>query len=181
MSDVSRLLKAAARGDGQAADELLPLVYAELRKLAAARMAREREGHTLQATALVHEAYLKLVGKRQFDGSRQFLAAASEAMRRILVDAARRRLAAKRGGDMQREDLVASRIAVSTPDEELLALNQAMDSFEEEHPEKAEVVKLRYFAGFTIDETAAAIGVSTSTADRYWAFARVWLKRSVDG
>ena len=179
VNEVTRLLNAAVDGDQQDVSELLPLVYDQLRKLAAARMKDERPDHTLEATALVHEAYLKLVGKREFGGRRHFLAAASEAMRRILVDAARRRLAAKRGGGMQREDLITSRIYISTPDEDLLSLNTALDQFEAEHPTKAELVKLRYFAGLNAADAASELGISQSTADRYWSYARVWLKRVV--
>lgn len=181
MNEVTQLLNAAREGDRQAAEKLLPLVYDELRKLAAVRMADERRGHTLDATALVHEGYLKLVGKREFDCRRQFFAAAAEAMRRILVDSARRRAAEKRGGGLEREALEASRIASPTPDEELLALNEAFDQFEQEYPEKAELVKLRYFAGFTADDAAVEMGISPSTADRHWKFARAWLKRCMEG
>ena len=179
MTDVTRLLEAANRGDRQAAAELLPLVYRELRELAAARLAHEKPGQTLDATALVHEAYLRLVGEQQFDGRGHFFAAAAEAIRRILVEQARRKLAAKHGGQAGRESLDPDRIAAPVPDDELLALHEALDRLAENHPEKAELVKLRYFAGLTADQTATALGISPSTADRHWTYARAWLRRAM--
>jgi RNA polymerase sigma factor (TIGR02999 family) len=179
VTDVTRLLAAAQRGDKQAAAELLPLVYGELRRLAAARLAQERAGQTLNATALVHEAYLRLVGDQQFDGRRHFFAAAAEAIRRILVDQARRKQAARHGGLREREDVDFDKVAAPAPDGELLALHEALDRFGEQHPEKAELVKLRYFAGLTADQAAAALGISPSTADRHWAYARAWLRRAM--
>jgi RNA polymerase sigma factor (TIGR02999 family) len=179
VSDVTRLLEAAHRGDQQAAADLLPLVYRELRQLAAAKLAQEGAGQTLDATALVHEAYLRLVGDQQFDGRGHFFAAAAEAIRRILVEQARRKQAARRGGGRQREDIDPDQIAAPAPDEELLALHEALDRFAEQHPEKAELVKLRYFAGLTADQSAAALGISPSTADRHWAYARAWLRRAM--
>jgi RNA polymerase sigma factor (TIGR02999 family) len=181
VTDVTRLLEAAQRGDRQAAAELLPLVYDELRKLAVARLADEKPGQTLEATALVHEAYLRLVGDQRFDGRGHFFAAAAEAIRRILVEQARRRQAAKRGGQRQRENLDPDRLAAPAPDDELLALHEALDRLAVAHPEKAEVVKLRYFAGLTADQAAAALGVSPSTADRHWSYARAWLRRAMSG
>lgn len=179
MSDVTRLLEAAHRGDPSAAAELLPLVYAELRKLAAARLAQEKPGQTLDATGLVHEAYLRLVGGQKFDGRGHFFAAAAEAIRRILVEQARRRQTAKRGGNLDRVALDPDRVSAPAPDEELLALHEALDRLAEQHPEKAELVKLRYFAGLTADEAADALGISPSTADRHWNYARAWLRRAM--
>jgi RNA polymerase sigma factor (TIGR02999 family) len=179
MSDVTRLLEAAHRGDRQAAGELLPLVYAELRRLAALKLAREKPGQTLEPTALVHEAYLRLVGDQLFDGRGHFFAAAAEAIRRILVEQSRRKQAARHGGRRQREGLDPDQIAAPAPDDELLALHEALDRLAEKHPEKAELVKLRYFAGLTADQAAAALSISASTADRHWAYARAWLRRAM--
>jgi RNA polymerase sigma factor (TIGR02999 family) len=179
MSEVTRLLEAANRGDRQAAADLLPMVYDELRKLAAARLAREQPGQTLDATALVHEAFLRLVGDQRFEGKGHFFAAAAEAIRRILVEQVRRRQAIKRGGDGNRQELDPDRFASPAPDDELLALHEALDRFALAHPEKAELVKLRYFAGLTADQAAEALGISPSTADRHWAYARAWLRRAM--
>ena len=179
MTNVTQLLDAARRGDRQAAAELLPRVYVELRKLAAAKLATEKAGQTLDATALVHEAYLRLVGDQQFDGRGHFFAAAAEAMRRILVEQARRRKSLKRGGGASREDVEPEQVAAPLPDDALLALSEALDRLAEQHPEKAELVKLRYFAGLTADQAAGALGLSPSTADRHWAYARAWLKRAI--
>jgi RNA polymerase sigma factor (TIGR02999 family) len=178
MSDVTRLLDAAAAGDRQAATDLLPLVYDELRRLAAARMAEERPGQTLQATALVHEAYLRLVGAGQpdgWDGRGHFFAAAAEAMRRILVEAARRKGRARHGGGQQRIDLGESALVVESPGDDLLAIDEALTRLAELDPTRAELVKLRFFAGLTMPEAAAALGISLATAERHWAFARTWL------
>jgi RNA polymerase sigma factor (TIGR02999 family) len=181
VSDVTRLLQAANSGDRQAAAELLPLVYDELRKLAAVRLAQEKAGQTLDATALVHEAYLRLVGDPQaaFDGRGHFFAAAAEAIRRILVEQARKKQAARRGGQRQRQELDPDRIAAPVSDDELLALDESLDRLAELHPEKAALVKLRYFAALTADQAAAALGISPSTADRHWAYARAWLRRAM--
>jgi RNA polymerase sigma factor (TIGR02999 family) len=188
VTNVTRLLEAADRGDKQAAADLLPLVYDELRKLAAARLAYEKPGQTLDATALVHEAYLRLLvspgreaGEVRFDNRGHFFAAAAESIRRILVEQARRRLTAKRGGERRRQDIDPDQVAAPAPDEELLALHEALDRFAETHPEKVELVKLRYFAGLTADQAAAALSISPSTADRQWAYARAWLRRAMSG
>jgi RNA polymerase sigma factor (TIGR02999 family) len=183
MAAVTEVLAAAARGEPGAAAELLPLVYAELRRLAAARLTEERPGHTLDPTALVHEAYLRLVGGQTFDGRGHFFAAAAEAMRRILVDAARRRNAAKRGGALNRVEVAEVTLAApeGPPVGDLLALDDALDRLTAEHPEKADLVKLRYFAGLTIEEAATALGVSPATAKRHWTYARAWLFRELKG
>jgi RNA polymerase sigma factor (TIGR02999 family) len=178
MSDVTRLLDAAAAGDRHAAADLLPLVYGELRRLAAARMAAESPDHTLDATALVHEAYLRLVGPaddNRWDSRGHFFAAAAEAMRRILVEAARRKLGPERGGDFTRHDLDPEQTAPPGPSPRLLALDEALDRLAAIEPRAAEVVKLRYFAGLTVAEAASALGISPRTADSDWAYARAWL------
>ena len=178
MSDVTHLLDAAAAGDRQAAADLLPLVYDELRKLAAARMAAESPEHTLQPTALVHEAYLRLVGRgdaNRWDGRGHFFAAAAEAMRRILIESARRKHGPERGGDFTRHDLDLDQSAPSNPSPRLLALDEALDRLAAVEPRAAEVVKLRYFAGLTVAEAAAVLGISPRTADNDWAYARAWL------
>ena len=175
MTPVTRLLESAHAGDRRAADELLPLVYAELRKLAAARMANERAGHTLDATGLVHEAYLRLVGDQQFDGRGHFFAAAAEAMRRILVESARRKASQKRGGDRTRQSLDEGDIPLQRPAEEVIAIDDALDRLAETDARAAELVKLRYFAGMTLEEAAGVLGISPRTADGVWAYARAWL------
>jgi RNA polymerase sigma factor (sigma-70 family) len=212
MSDVTRVLSQIESGDPTAAEQLLPLVYDELRRLARHKLSREQPGQTLSATALVHEAYLRLVGGRQersevgsqrsdeenqsddlrpptsefrplspvsFDSRGHFFAAAAEAMRRILVEAARRRQAYKHGGAAKREEFDPDCIAAPVPDDELLALNDALDRLSGLDPQKAELVKLRYFAGLTSDQAAAALGISPSTADRWWVYARAWLGRTI--
>ena len=181
MSDVTRLIDAAAAGDPRAAADLLPLVYDELRKLAASRLAAEKPGQTFQATALVHEAYLRLVGPDNggpgWNGRGHFFAAAAEAMRRILVDAYRRKGRAKRGGDRHRVELDDLPAPADDPADDLLALDAALDALARFDPTKAEVVKLRYFAGLTIEQTAACLDMSPATAKRHWAVARAWLFR----
>jgi RNA polymerase sigma factor (TIGR02999 family) len=175
MSDITHLLDAARAGDRQAAAELLPLVYDELRKLAAARMAAEKPGHTLDATGLVHEAYLRLVGDQHFDGRGHFFAAAAEAMRRVLVNHARDRTRLKRGGGRNRVDLDQLTGAGVAADDDLLELDGALDRLANEFPVAAELVKLRFFAGMTLGDAADAMGIPRRTADRHWAFARAWL------
>ena len=174
MADVTRLLEAAQAGDRQAAADLLPIVYDELRKLAAARMATENPDHTLDATALVHEAYIRLTGNQQFESKSQFLRAAAEAMRRILVDHARARLAEKRGGARQRLPLDEGIRWTESP-QHLLALEEAIGRLASEEPRKAELVVLKFYAGMTLPEVARTLGISVPTAERWWAFARTWL------
>lgn len=177
---VTRLLNEVGSGDSRAAADLLPLVYEQLRALAGRRMQQERPDQTLQATALVHEAYVRLVdtAKVQVWESRwHFFAAAAESMRRILVDNARRRRRLKHGGKLHRVDLDKVELTVSDPPDELIALDEALARLAEEHPEKAQLVNLRYFGGLSHEETAQAMGISTSTADRHWSYARAWLYR----
>jgi RNA polymerase sigma factor (TIGR02999 family) len=179
MSDVTRILSRIEQGDPQAAEQLLPLVYDELRKLAAAKMAQERPGQTLQATALVHEAFLKLVGAEEgqhWNSRAHFFGAAAESMRRILVDLARRKQRPKHGGERQRVDLDDISFLTDDRASELLSLHAALDRLEAESPEKAQLVKLRYFAGLSHQEAAQAIGISRATADRHWAYAKVFLR-----
>jgi RNA polymerase sigma factor (TIGR02999 family) len=178
MADVTRLLDAATAGDRKAAADLIPLVYDELRKLAAARMADESPEHTLQPTALVHEAYIRLVGRgddHRWDGRGHFFAAAAEAMRRILIESARRKHGPERGGDFTRLGLDSDQPAPPGPSPRLLALDEALDRLAAIEPRAAEVVKLRYFAGLTVAEAAAVLGISTRTVDNDWAYARAWL------
>jgi RNA polymerase sigma factor (TIGR02999 family) len=191
MIEITRVLDDVRRGKAGAAAELLPLVYDELRKLAAAKLAREAPGQTLEATALVHEAYLRLVGspvadapgspEPQFDHRGHFFAAAAEAMRRILVENARRKKAEKHGGGLQRHDAAEMPIAAPEPAEDLVALDEALDQLAALDPVKAELVKLRYFAGLTIEQAADALGISPATAKRYWAYSRAWLFQAVSG
>jgi RNA polymerase sigma factor (TIGR02999 family) len=181
MPAVTRLLDAAAAGDSAAAARLLPLVYEELRKLAAHRLAHEKPGQTLQATALVHEAYLRLVGDQHFNGRAHFFAAAAEAMRRILVERARRKQRLKRGGNRERRDLELDALASPMPDERLLTLDEALTRFSAREPQKAELIKLRWFAGLSGDEAAAVLGIAPATADRWWAYARAWLQVEISG
>ena len=182
MSEVTRILEAAQRGEPSAANELLPLVYGELRRLAAHKMAQEVPGHTLQPTALVHEAWLRLVTpeqQAQFQNRAHFFGAAGEAMRRILVDRAREKKALKRGGDLERVDIDAVELPSPMPDEELLALDEALDRLATVDTRAAEMVKLCFFVGLTQEEAARELGVSLATAERVWAFARAWLLREV--
>jgi RNA polymerase sigma factor (TIGR02999 family) len=181
MSDLTRLLDAAAAGDAHAADQLLPLVYEELRQLAAQRLARESPGQTLQPTALVHEAYLRLVGDQHFDNRRHFFAAAAEAMRRIIVEAARRKRREKHGGQLRRADLDVAVLAAPTPPEDVLALDEALTKLATEDPFKAQLIQLRFFGGLTNEEAAEILGISAATAKRHWRYARAWLHREVSG
>lgn len=179
MSEVTRILGAIEAGDVRAASDLLPLVYAELRAMAAAQMARESPGHTLQATALVHEAYLRLVGpadQPRWKSQMHFYSAAAESMRRILIEASRRRKAAKRGGQKLRSDLDPDMLSAESTTDELLALDEALERLAKHDPRKAELVKLRYFAGCTLDECAKMLNISPREADRAWAYAKSWLK-----
>jgi RNA polymerase sigma factor (TIGR02999 family) len=175
VTDVTRILNAIEAGDAQAANQLFPLVYDELRRLASAQMAREKPGQTLDATALVHEAYLRLVGDQQFNGRGHFFGAAAEAMRRILVERARRRKTEKRGGNWKRADVNPEQLVAATASEDLLALDAALNRLTATEPQVAELVKLRHFAGLTIPQAAAALGVAPRTADAWWAYARAWL------
>jgi RNA polymerase sigma factor (TIGR02999 family) len=184
MSEVSRVLNAIDQGDLQAASQLLPLVYDELRRLAAHKLAHEQPGQTLQPTALVHEAYLRLVGagpEQQFAGRNHFFAAAAEAMRRILVENARRRNTRKRGVGLVRRDLEAVEVAAPEACGDLLALDEALARLAESDPQVAELVKLRYFAGLTVAQAAQILGVSPRTADAWWAYARAWLLTELRG
>ena len=186
MNDVTRILTAIEQGDPKAAEQLLPLVYEELRRLAARKLARETPGQTLQATALVHEAYLRLVGSSTEDSGASwnsrghFFAAAAEAMRRILVERARHKRALKSGGNLRRLELADIEPAVAESGVDLLALHDAIDKLEVVDKRKADLVKLRFFVGLTIEEAARALGISTSTADNDWAYARCWLRLEVE-
>jgi RNA polymerase sigma factor (TIGR02999 family) len=184
MSEVTRILSAIDQGDTQAAEQLLPLVYEELRRLAAQKLAQEKPGQTLQATALVHEAYLRLVDvdkPQQWAGRKHFLAAAAEAMRRILVDNVRRKQSIKRGGGLVRHDLDGVEISSPEISEELLALDEALEKLAHTDKQAAELVKLRYFGGLTAHEAADLLGISERTADRLWAFGRSWLMKEIRG
>jgi RNA polymerase sigma factor (TIGR02999 family) len=181
MSDVTRILDALAHGDPTAAEELLPLVYQELRKLAAHKMAGQAPGHTLQPTALVHEAWLRLAGNEsgRFAGRAHFFAAAAEAMRHILIDSARRKRAARHGGGQVRVDIEKVEIASLADDDELLAIHEVLDKLTAEDPQKAELTKLRYFVGMTFEEAAEVLGISVATAKRHWAYARAFLYEEI--
>jgi RNA polymerase sigma factor (TIGR02999 family) len=184
MNDVTRILSAIEQGDPRAAEQLLSLVYGELRQLAQQRLAQERPGQTLQATALVHDAYLRLVDGQQdqrWESRGHFFAAAAEAMRRILVENARRKRAEKHGGRLERRDLDAIEIAAPAPSEDLVALDEALTNLEAEDPVKARLVKLRYFAGLTEEDAASALGISRTTAQRHWRYAKVWLLKALRG
>jgi RNA polymerase sigma factor (TIGR02999 family) len=180
MSDVTKLLQAIERGDAQAAAELLPMIYDELRRLAAQKLAHEKPGQTLDATALVHEAYLRLLGEQGFANRRYFFAAAAEAMRRILVENARRKARIKHGGQLRRQELHPDIVAAAAQDQNLLDLDAALAKLAAQHPLKARLVELRFFAGLTADEAADTLGISPSTADRDWVFARAWLQREME-
>ena len=181
MTDVTRILNAIEQGDPKAADELLPLVYEELRLLAAQKLSHESPGQTLQATALVHEAYIRLVERddQSWDNRRHFFTAAAEAMRRILIENARRKKSVKRGGDRQKIELSEANLALESPSGDLLALNEALNRLSAEEPPVADLVKLRYFAGLTIDQVAEIQGISRRTAIDHWAYARSWLAREL--
>ena len=184
MNEVTRILDAIGQGDPSAADQLLPLVYAELRHLAAAFLARESPGHTLQPTALVHEAYLRLVGtvdEPRWNSRGHFFGAAAQAMRRILVESARRKQRVKHGGELQQLDLEEFDVPVTPPPEELLALDEALARLAAEDADAARVVELHFFAGLSIDDAAEALGVSRATAYRQWAYARAWLRCELGG
>jgi RNA polymerase sigma factor (TIGR02999 family) len=184
MSDVSQILSALDRGDPHAAEKLLPLVYEELRRLAAEKMAHERPGQTLQATALVHEAYVRLVAvdkAQHFKSRGHFFAAAAEAMRRVLVETARRKRGPKQGGDRQRVHLDDAEATAETPLDDLLSLDEALTKLALEDARKAELVKLRYFTGLSVQEAAEVLGISRATADRDWAYAKVWLYLAITG
>jgi RNA polymerase sigma factor (TIGR02999 family) len=188
MAEVTAILSAIERGDPHAAEQLLPLVYEELRKLAAAKLAQEKPGQTLEATALVHEAYLRLVGsgeatggKQRWDSRGHFFAAAAEAMRRIVVETARRKKRARHGGGRHRVEVELADLPTRLPAEDLLALDEALARLEQLDPVKARLVTLRYFAGMTIEQAAAALSISRVTAHRYWTFARAWLHQRIAG
>jgi len=181
MSDVTHILQAIQQGDPKAADELLPLVYEELRKLAAHRMASEASGHTLQATALVHEAWMRLVGSEnpKFDGRAHFFAAAAEAMRRILIDRARRKRAVRHGGGQERVELDQADFAIQKNDDQLLAMNDALDKLAAQNKLEGELVKLRYFVGMTTAQAAEVLGITEAAAKHYWIHARTWLYQEI--
>ncbi|HXG08525.1 MAG TPA: ECF-type sigma factor [Gemmataceae bacterium] len=182
MTEVTRILGRIEQGDPHAAEQLLPLVYDELRKLAAQKLAQEKPGQTLQATALVHEAYLRLVNVEQaqhWNSRGHFFAACAEAMRRILVDRARQKKSRKRGGARARAELREDAVAAPEESDEILAVNEALDRLAAADPQAAELVKLRYFAGLSIEETAQALKISPRSADRLWAYARAWLQRAI--
>lgn len=183
MTEITRILDAIDQGDPSAAGELLPLVYEELRKLAAQRLSQEKPGQTLQATALVHEAYLRLVGDetvQHWESRGHFFAAAAEAMRRIVVEGARRKGRQRHGGGRQRVDLLDQDVAVDTPPDEVLAVDEALAKLAAEDPQAAELVKLRYFAGLSVEDAAQSLSISRATAYRHWTYARAWIQCEVD-
>jgi len=182
MSEFTHILECAGRGDARAAEELLPLVYDELRRLAAAKLENELPGQTLQPTALVHEAWLRLVGdpNQEWNGRAHFFGAAAEAMRRILVESARRKRAARHGGGQARLDINEIQIAGPEKDDELLAVSEALEAFAKRDKQKADLVKLRYFTGLTTAEAAEVLGISVPTADRWWNFSRAWLFQEIE-
>ncbi|MBC8097334.1 MAG: sigma-70 family RNA polymerase sigma factor [Akkermansiaceae bacterium] len=181
MSDITQVLQAIGRGEGKAADELLPLVYEELRRLAAARMAHEAAGQTLQPTALVHEAWLRLVsdGAKSWQNRAHFFGAAAEAMRRILIENARRKSRLKRGGGLSRVDIESLDLAEATPDDKILLINEALEKYQEEDPERARVVVMKFFGGLTNQEVAESLGVTERTVERQWAYAKAWIFQSI--
>ncbi|MEO8429782.1 MAG: ECF-type sigma factor [Verrucomicrobiota bacterium] len=182
MSDVTRILDCVQQGDPKAADELLPLVYEELRKLAAHKMANEASGHTLQPTALVHEAWMRLANQDQqhFEGRAHFFAAAAEAMRRILVDRARRKKSAKHGGGLTPEDITLVELPIESDPDRLLRVHEVLDELAAEEPLRAQIVKLRFFVGMNHNEIARSLNVSEKTVKRYWAYAKAWLQRALE-
>ena len=182
MSDVTRILEAAQQGDPKAAEELLPLVYNELRKLAAHKMANEVSGQTLQPTALVHEAWLRLIGPEQvkWNSRAHFFGAAAEAMRRILIENARRKQAQRHGGHQARVNIHELELAAPGKDEEVLAVNEALEKFASRNPQKAEFVKLRYFVGLSVEQAAETLGISEATAHRWWNYSRAWLFQEIE-
>ncbi|MCW5550714.1 MAG: sigma-70 family RNA polymerase sigma factor [Verrucomicrobiae bacterium] len=181
VSDVTQILEAMQRDESQAAEALLPLVYDELRRIAAYKMAQESPGHTLQPTALVHEAWLRMIGdgNESFEGRAHFFAVAAEAMRRILVESARRKRSLKRGAGAEREELNESHLVQTAPSDELLAIDEALDLLATEDPTCADLVKLRYFVGMTMEEAATALGLPLRSAERLWTYSRAWLRQKI--
>ncbi len=177
MNEVTRIINAIQQGDGHASEELLPLVYEELRMLAAQKMGQEKPGQTLQATALVHEAYIRLIegGDQDWNSRGHFFMAAAEAMRRILVENARRKKSIKKGGDRKRIDIELTELSTGKTDEDIIALDEALEVFSKEEPEVSDLIKLRYFGGLSLEQAGKALGMSPRTADRNWAYGRVWL------